>query len=46
MVYNIKNKSHVESDLSAVFKGTNERRKYRQYMNRRGGFNRPLDKMD
>lgn len=42
----IKNKSHVDSDLSAVFKGANEKRRYRQYMNRRGGFNRPLDKMD
>ena len=23
-----------------------KRRKYRQYMNRRGGFNRPLDRVD
>lgn len=26
--------------------GKNKARKYRQYMNRKGGFNRPLDKMD
>ena len=35
-----KNKSHVDSDLSGVFKGKNVKRVYRQYMNRRGGFNK------
>lgn len=29
--------------MSAVFKGSQVKRKYRTYMNRRGGFNRPLD---
>ena len=35
-----KNKSHVDSDLSGVFKGKQVKRVYRQYMNRRGGFNK------
>lgn len=35
-----KNKDHAASDLSGTNKKT--KRKYRQYMNRRGGFNRPL----
>ena len=39
-----KNKSHVESDMSGVFKGKNVKREYRQYMNRRGGFNKNLAK--
>jgi U4/U6.U5 tri-snRNP-associated protein 3 len=26
--------------------GKNKARRYRQYMNRKNGFNRPLDKMD
>ncbi|CAA9986907.1 conserved protein, unknown function [Plasmodium knowlesi strain H] len=34
------NKCHNETDLSGVNRRT--KRKYRQYMNRRGGFNRPL----
>jgi U4/U6.U5 tri-snRNP-associated protein 3 len=40
-----KNKSHVDSDLSGVFKGSKVKRKYRQYMNRKGGFNRTLDEV-
>merc|ERR1712151_913387 len=36
-----KNKDHSGSDLSDVKRAT--KRQYRQYMNRRGGFNRPLD---
>lgn len=35
-----KGKDHTASDLSGVNKKT--KRKYRQYMNRKGGFNRPL----
>ncbi len=31
------------ADASAV--DVKKKRKYRQYMNRRGGFNRPLDKI-
>jgi len=42
----LKNKSHMETDVSGVFKGSKVKRKYRQYMNRRGGFNRSLDKID
>ena len=38
-----KEKSHVDSDLSAVFKSKSGKHKYRQFMNRRGGFNRVLD---
>ncbi|ANQ06752.1 Uncharacterized protein PCOAH_00011250 [Plasmodium coatneyi] len=34
------NKCHNETDLSGINRRT--KRKYRQYMNRRGGFNRPL----
>lgn len=34
-------KDHSASDLSDVKRAT--KRQYRQYMNRRGGFNRPLD---
>jgi len=40
-----KNQSHVESTEEAVMKSSSQKRKYRQYMNRKGGFNRPLDKM-
>ncbi|CAE8652760.1 unnamed protein product, partial [Polarella glacialis] len=36
-----KSKDHSSSDLSDVKRAT--KRQYRQYMNRRGGFNRPLD---
>jgi len=36
-----KGKDHSESAAHGVKKTT--RRQYRQYMNRRGGFNRPLD---
>eukprot|EP00441_Pelagodinium_beii_P047663 CAMPEP_0197623210 /NCGR_PEP_ID=MMETSP1338-20131121/3267_1 /TAXON_ID=43686 ORGANISM="Pelagodinium beii, Strain RCC1491" /NCGR_SAMPLE_ID=MMETSP1338 /ASSEMBLY_ACC=CAM_ASM_000754 /LENGTH=142 /DNA_ID=CAMNT_0043193109 /DNA_START=53 /DNA_END=481 /DNA_ORIENTATION=+ len=36
-----KGKDHGSSDLSDVKRAT--KRQYRQYMNRRGGFNRPLD---
>jgi U4/U6.U5 tri-snRNP-associated protein 3 len=38
----------VEDNQSSASKGLaakNKARKYRQYMNRKGGFNRPLDKM-
>ncbi|KAK1444960.1 hypothetical protein BgAZ_108660 [Babesia gibsoni] len=35
-----KNKEHLDSDVYAVAKRS--KRQYRQYMNRRGGFNRPL----
>ncbi|SBT74992.1 conserved protein, unknown function [Plasmodium malariae] len=34
------NKCHNETDISGINRRT--KRKYRQYMNRRGGFNRPL----
>ncbi|KNG78752.1 hypothetical protein PFMG_04918, partial [Plasmodium falciparum IGH-CR14] len=34
------NKCHKSTDISGINKRT--KRKYRQYMNRRGGFNRPL----
>jgi len=33
----------MDTDLSGVFKGSQVKRKYRQYMNRKGGFNRALD---
>lgn len=36
--------SHIDSDLSGVFKGSKIKGKSRQYMNRKGGFNKPLDK--
>lgn len=36
-----KNKDHLDSDAYGVNKKS--KRKYRQYMNRKGGFNRPLD---
>lgn len=36
-----KAKDHSNTDLSDVKRAT--KRQYRQYMNRRGGFNRPLD---
>ena len=38
----------VEDNHSSAARGAaskNKGRKYRQYMNRKGGFNRPLDKM-
>ena len=38
----------VEDNQSSAARGAsskNKGRKYRQYMNRKGGFNRPLDKM-
>eukprot|EP00545_Synedropsis_sp_CCMP1620_P012851 CAMPEP_0119014294 /NCGR_PEP_ID=MMETSP1176-20130426/9476_1 /TAXON_ID=265551 /ORGANISM="Synedropsis recta cf, Strain CCMP1620" /LENGTH=162 /DNA_ID=CAMNT_0006967449 /DNA_START=19 /DNA_END=504 /DNA_ORIENTATION=+ len=41
--------SEVEDNKNSAAKGTstkNKARKYRQYMNRKGGFSRPLDKMD
>ena len=40
-----KNKNHKNSSCEAIFKNSKERREYRQYMNRRGGFDRNLDKM-
>lgn len=36
-----KGKDHTESSVHGLKKTT--RRQYRQYMNRRGGFNRPLE---
>mmetsp|Transcript_34658 Transcript_34658/g.45935 ORF Transcript_34658/g.45935 Transcript_34658/m.45935 type:complete len:141 (+) Transcript_34658:573-995(+) len=42
-----KNKA-VKDNASSASRGAaskNKQRKYRQYMNRKGGFNRPLDKM-
>lgn len=36
-----KGKQVAGADVSAA--RINKRRKFRQYMNRRGGFNRPLD---
>ncbi|CAK62438.1 unnamed protein product (macronuclear) [Paramecium tetraurelia] len=41
-----KGKDHTASAVEGVFKAANQKRKYRQYMHRRGGFNRLLDKMD
>lgn len=41
--------TEVEDNKTSAAKGTatkNKARKYRQYMNRKGGFSRPLDKMD
>lgn len=35
-----KNRAHTDEDISGVRRRT--KRKYRQYMNRKGGFNRPL----
>lgn len=37
------NKGHEDNDVGES--RTIKQRKYRQYMNRRGGFNRPLDSM-
>jgi U4/U6.U5 tri-snRNP-associated protein 3 len=39
----------VEDNQNSLARGAaakNKARKYRQYMNRKGGFNRPLDKMN
>eukprot|EP01083_Nonionella_stella_P020060 55637_1 len=39
----------VEDNKNSLARGSaakNKARKYRQYMNRKGGFNRPLDKMN
>jgi U4/U6.U5 tri-snRNP-associated protein 3 len=41
--------AEVEDNKTTAANGAaakNKARKYRQYMNRKGGFNRPLDKMD
>jgi len=40
-----KNKNHTKSACEAVFKNSKERREYRQYNYRRGGFDRNLDKI-
>ena len=40
-----KNKNHTKSAVEGVKKNSNNKRVYRQYMNRRGGFNRNLDKI-
>jgi len=39
-----KNKNHTDSSVEGVLKNSSTQRTYRQYMNRRGGFNRNLDK--
>ena len=43
-----KGKAVVDNQMSAArgAASKNKGRKYRQYMNRKGGFNRPLDKMN
>lgn len=38
-------KDHTESAVEGVFKYSKMKRKYRQYLNRRGGYNKKLDKM-
>lgn len=40
-----KNKNHQSSACEMITKNSKVRREYRQYMNRRGGFNRNLDKI-
>ena len=45
VLFFFKGKSHAETTEEAVLKSSSQKRKYRQYMNRRGGFNRALDKM-
>lgn len=39
-----KNKSHTHSDLSGAFNGAKLKSRFRQYVNRRCGFNKPLGK--
>lgn len=34
---------HVDGSCNAYAVNIQQKRKYRQYMNRRGGFNKPLD---
>lgn len=41
-----KNKNHVSSDCNYVFISSKVKVKCRQYMNRRHGFNKPLEKMN
>lgn len=41
-----KGKDHTATSKETVFLNRKEKRKYRRYMNRKGGFNRALDKMD
>lgn len=38
-----KHKDHSKSAVEGVFKNSSVARKYRQYMNRPGNFNRKLD---
>ena len=40
-----KGKAHTDGAVKAHGSSIQVKRKYRQYMNRRGGFNRPLDKV-
>lgn len=40
-----KGKEHQDGSVKAHASNIQIKRKYRQYMNRRGGFNRPLDKV-
>ena len=40
-----KGKAHCDGSVKAHGSSIQVKRKYRQYMNRRGGFNRPLDKV-
>ena len=40
-----KGKDHTSSAREGVLKNSQVKRNYRQYMNRRGGFSRNLDKI-
>lgn len=40
-----KGRDHSKSSVEGVFKNSKHAMKPRQYMNRRGGFNKPLDKI-
>lgn len=40
-----KGKNHTDSSAEGFFKANREKRIYRQYMHRKGGFNRLLDEM-
>ena len=47
--FNTTKDAEVESNQTSAARGAvkkNQNRLYRQYMNRRGGFNRPLDKVN
>ena len=38
-----KNKNHSKTNVDGFYKASVHHRKYRQYMNRKGGYNRPLE---